>query len=195
MSSVADPMLPELFTVLRVARETPDTFTLDLGRFDATFIVREIRDRFYGLPVGSPFVIANIDSVQEVNRRSVLRPTVLYLRAGDDAGRLRHGARRQEKADEGEAPGHAARRAGVAAATAGRDPQRSSLGHRVHYPFLGAVHGSSCRRLPSGSGNAPRSGAGPGSAVSPGSAGTDCPHKVLVYQWTEVHQIGSPLVK
>ncbi len=61
-----------------------DTFVLDFGRIQATFVLVESRDRFPGLPLDRAFVIANVDSIEAVSGVT-LRPTVLYLRAPGSA--------------------------------------------------------------------------------------------------------------
>lgn len=61
-----------------------DTFVLDFGRFQASFVIAERRDRFPGLPLDRAFVVANIDGIEAVSGVT-LRPTVLYLRAPGSA--------------------------------------------------------------------------------------------------------------
>lgn len=60
------------------------TFVLDFGRSEATFVIAEHRDRFPGLPLDRPFVVANVGSIEAAGD-SALRPTVLYLRAPESA--------------------------------------------------------------------------------------------------------------
>ena len=63
---------------------TGQTFVLDFGRIDATFVITESRDRFPGMPLDRPFVVANVGSIEAVGY-GALRPTVLYLRAPESA--------------------------------------------------------------------------------------------------------------
>lgn len=66
--------------------ERGDTFNLGIGSRPVTFVVRDVRERFLGLPVGQPFVVAPLQSVQALNPDRPLRPTTLYLRADEDDG-------------------------------------------------------------------------------------------------------------
>ncbi|HEX5501551.1 MAG TPA: FtsX-like permease family protein [Thermomicrobiales bacterium] len=57
-------------------------FDLTIGGTDVNFVAREVRDRFPGLPAGSPFVVASLDALQaagQVERGAAV--TTYYLRA------------------------------------------------------------------------------------------------------------------
>lgn len=68
------------------ALQSGETFTLDLGTLPATFVVRDVRERFLGLPVNQPFVVAPLQSVQALNQDRPVRPTRLYMRGGEEDG-------------------------------------------------------------------------------------------------------------
>lgn len=63
-----------------------DTFVLNLGRLQPTVIVRGIRDLFPSLPVGRPFVIANLAAIDALSEPVSINRTVMYLRGPESAG-------------------------------------------------------------------------------------------------------------
>lgn len=58
-----------------------DTFSLTVAGRETTFVVVEQRERFAGIPAGSPFVVTSIEFLEASNPDRVFRPTVMFLRA------------------------------------------------------------------------------------------------------------------
>lgn len=71
---------------LATVPEPGETFTLKLRSLEVTFIVRDVRERFAGLPADEPFIVTSLDSLAEVNRRIEFRPNVIFLRGGPEIG-------------------------------------------------------------------------------------------------------------
>jgi len=57
-----------------------ETFVLSMRSLEITFVVREVRERFHGLPASEPFIVAAIDSVADMNPRIPYRPNLLFVR-------------------------------------------------------------------------------------------------------------------
>lgn len=71
---------------LASAPRAGDTFVLDLGGAEVTFVAREIRGSFPGLPAGKPFVVAPLASLRAVIPiERFVDTTTLYARAPDRA--------------------------------------------------------------------------------------------------------------
>ena len=66
--------------------EVGDTFVMNMRSMDITFVVRDVRERFPGLPADEAFVVAPLQSVADINPRIPFRPSVLLIRAPEDAG-------------------------------------------------------------------------------------------------------------
>jgi hypothetical protein len=62
-----------------------DTFNLSLTAEPVTFVVRDVRERFPGLPIDRPFVVAPLQSVQAAGPERPVRPTSLFIRASEDS--------------------------------------------------------------------------------------------------------------
>lgn len=58
-----------------------DTFALTVYGRETTFVVVEKRERFAGIPVGSPFVITSIELLEASNPDREFRRTAMFLRA------------------------------------------------------------------------------------------------------------------
>ncbi len=63
----------------RQAPEPGQTFVLSMRSQDITFIVRDVRDRFAGIPIDQPFIVASHDSIAQFSRTLTLRPNVLFV--------------------------------------------------------------------------------------------------------------------
>ena len=62
------------------APQAGDTFVLSVRSMEVTFVVREVRDRFHGLPADEPFIVAAFESVADVNSSIQFRPNLLLIR-------------------------------------------------------------------------------------------------------------------
>ena len=62
-----------------------DTFILDLGRLKPLVVVEGVRDRFPGLPIDRPFVIADITPIEMVSAPIAVNRTILYVKAPKSA--------------------------------------------------------------------------------------------------------------
>ena len=62
-----------------------DTFILDIKRLKPLVVVEGVRDRFPGLPVDRPFVIADITPIEMVSAPIAVNRTVLYVKAPESA--------------------------------------------------------------------------------------------------------------
>jgi putative ABC transport system permease protein len=58
-----------------------DTFALTVYGRETTFVVVENRERFAGIPVGSPFVVTSIELLEASNPDREFRRTAMFLRA------------------------------------------------------------------------------------------------------------------
>lgn len=93
-----------------------DTFALDLGGAEVTFVVRDARAAFPGLEPDRPFVIAPLAGLRAIERRPAAPLALVYARAGAEAaGPIAAAARAQAPvaadAPSGTAPVVLARRA------------------------------------------------------------------------------------
>jgi putative ABC transport system permease protein len=68
-----------------LAQRVGDTFALTVMGRATYFVVVERRDRFPGLHVGRPFVVASLRHLEASNPDRQFRPTVLFVRAPDQA--------------------------------------------------------------------------------------------------------------
>lgn len=68
------------------APDVGDTFVLTMRSLEITFVVRDVRDRFPGLPADEPFIVAAHQSVADINPRIRFQPTAMLIRAPEDAG-------------------------------------------------------------------------------------------------------------
>ncbi|CAN5159780.1 FtsX-like permease family protein [soil metagenome] len=74
--------IPAIVSSAWPSRNLPDvgdTFTLSLRSQEVTFIIRDVRDRFAGIPIDQPFIVTSLDSLSEVNRIIQFRPNVLLI--------------------------------------------------------------------------------------------------------------------
>jgi putative ABC transport system permease protein len=82
IGSPANP-IPAIVSTAWPAGSAPapgETFVLSMRSLEITFVVREVRDRFHGLPASEPFIVAAHDSVADMNPRIPYRPNLLFVR-------------------------------------------------------------------------------------------------------------------